>query len=114
MTIEDTCRCGATLRVNERNHVAAAYRHEAWLKAHAVCQSDSASIDLAETLRRVVANEGNHYDRYWTPPPEPVTDEWLADTEAKMRDALTDAFCDDAAAIMLTLVGEIRRSRNAA
>jgi hypothetical protein len=70
-------------------------------------------VDLAETLRRVVANEGNHYDRYWTPPPEPVTDEWLNDTETKMREALTDAFCDDAAAIMLTLIGEVRRLRNA-
>jgi len=32
-------------------------------------------------------------------------------TEAKMREALTDAFCDDAAVIMLTLVAEVRRLR---
>lgn len=63
------------------------------------------------SLSRVVANESNHYDRYWTPAPGPVTDEWLDDTEAKMREALTDVFCDDAAAVMLTLIAEIRRLR---
>lgn len=65
--------------------------------------------DALDALRRVLANEGNHYDRYWTPSPEPLTEEWLTDTEAKMREALTDAFCDDAAAVMLTLIAEIRR-----
>ncbi len=61
--------------------------------------------------RRVVANESNHYDRYWTPAAEPLTDEWLDVTEAKMGEALTDVFCDDAAAVMLTLITEIRRLR---
>lgn len=61
--------------------------------------------------RRVVANESNHYDRYWNPPDETISDEWLDETEAKMREALTDAFCDDAASIMLTLIAEIRRFR---
>lgn len=56
--------------------------------------------EALDALRRVVANEGNHYDRYWTPAPEPLTEEWLSDTEAKMRDA-----------VMLTLIAEIRRLR---
>lgn len=70
-----------------------------------------AFTELSDAFNRVLTNEGNHYDRYWTPPPEPLTDEWLDETEAKMRDALTDAFCDDAAAIMLTLIAEIRLNR---
>lgn len=73
-----------------------------------------ALLDVAEAHRRVVANESNHYDRYWTPPVDAITEEWLDDTEEKMRDALTDVFCDDAAAVMLTLIGEIRRLRVAA
>lgn len=55
--------------------------------------------------------KSNHYDRYWTPPPGRVTAIWLADTEAKMREALEDEFCDDAAAVMLTLIAEIQRLR---
>lgn len=65
-------------------------------------------IDLADTLRRVVANEANHYDAWFFPPPDPLTDGWLDETEAKMREALNDVFCDDAAKIMLTLIAEIR------
>lgn len=64
-----------------------------------------------EAHRRVVANQSNHYDRYWSPPDESVSGEWLDATEAKMREALGDAFCDDAAAVMLTLIAEIRRLR---
>lgn len=47
-------------------------------------------IDLAETLRRVVANEANHYDAWFFPPPEPLTDAWLDETEAKMREDAAD------------------------
>lgn len=68
-------------------------------------------IDLADVLKRVVANESNHYDRYWQPLEGPITDEWLNDTEEKMRQALEDVFCDDAAAIELQLIAEIRRLR---
>lgn len=67
--------------------------------------------ELKTTLARIVANESNHYDRYWEPAPEPLTDEYLDATEAKMREALEDVFCDDAAAVMLTLIAEIRRLR---
>lgn len=73
--------------------------------------TEVALADAEDALRRVVANESNHYDRYWTPPDESVSDEWLDATEAKMRDALEDVFCDDAAAVMLTLIAEIRRQR---
>jgi hypothetical protein len=65
--------------------------------------------DAIAVLARVVANESNHYDRYWTPTPEPLTREWLHETKAKMREALEDVFCDDAAAVMLTLIAEIER-----
>lgn len=69
-------------------------------------------LDYAdEKLRIVVSNHSNHYDWYWTKPPEPITDEWLAETKAKMEEALTDAFCDDAAFIMLRLIAEIYRLR---
>lgn len=57
----------------------------------------------------MVLNESNHYDRYWSPAPEPLTVAWLDETEAKMREALEDVFCDDAATVMLTLIAEIRR-----
>lgn len=95
-------------------------------RASAICNHDYAPCPFCEpliaererdqandALRRVVANESNHYDRYWTPAPSPLTDGWLDATEAKMREALTDAFCDDAAAVMLALIAEIRRLRAA-
>ncbi len=72
----------------------------------------SAYLELVacrEAHDRVVADESNHYDRYWTPAPNPLTVEWLDTTEEKMREALTDVFCDDAAVVMLTLIAEIRR-----
>ncbi len=85
-----------------------AERDEARVRAgHFRRQRDEA----IEAHRRVVENESNHYNRYWTPPDEAVSDEWLNMTETKMREALTDAFCDDVAAIMLTLIAEIRRLR---
>lgn len=71
--------------------------------------AENARDEALEGWRRVVANEPNHYDRFWQPAPEPLTEEWLGATETKMREALGDVFCDDAAKVMLTLIAEIRR-----
>lgn len=118
MKAEEDCvtvicpECGGRLvRDDETGEVCCEERdHTSYDRDVAACPTPVYD-DAHEALRRVVANESNHYDRYWTPPDEAVSDEWLADTEAKMSDALTDAFCDDAAAVMLTLIAEIRRVR---
>jgi len=45
--------------------------------ARRVQQLEAENDALEGTLRRVVANESNHYDRYWIPPDEAISEQWL-------------------------------------
>ena len=54
----------------------------------------------------------NHYDWFFPKDaPAGLPEPWLADTEAKMLEAVDDPFVDDAARVMLALIAEVRRLR---
>jgi len=56
--------------------------------------------------------ERNHYAWFFPPDwPKELPESFLADTEAKMLEAIDDPFVDDAARIMLVFIAELRRLR---